>query len=117
MTTLPVETLKASITGLLVSDLDNSGRHIGQDRLNSRLNSAQLLLGHVLENPVVLSIPGQVSQLNSAGYPLVSRAWVVFALVEPTRDQWLEFAAGARCLRSSWGVDVGVVGPYGYTEV
>lgn len=112
-----LERLRAPITGLLVSSLDGSGQHIGQDRLNSRLNSAQLLLGHVLDNPVVLSVPGQVSQLDPAGYPQADRVWIVFALVESDSVQWLEFTAGARRLRRLWGVDVGVVGPFGYAEV
>jgi hypothetical protein len=117
VTTLPAERLSTSITGLVVSSLDSSGRRIGQDALNKRLASAQLLLGHTLGNPHVLSIPAQVSQLDSAGYPRVSRSWIVFAMVECSDGQWLELKSAVGQLRRLWGVGVGLVGPYGYQEV
>jgi hypothetical protein len=117
VTTHPLQRLTSSITGLVVSGLDSSGRHVGQDRLNKRLESAQLLLGHALDNPKVISIPAQISQLDQAGYPVVGRSWIVFALVDASPDQFLELRISARKLGRLWGRSVGLMGPDGYTEV
>ena len=105
------------MTGLVVPSLDSTGRGIGQDELNRRLESARLLLGHVLGNPVVLAVPGSSSLLDAAGYPRVSRVWIVFAMVQCSDSQWLELKSAGEQLRRLWGVSVGLVGPYGFMEV
>ena len=105
------------IVGLVVPSLNSSGRRIGQDELNRRLESARLLLGHVLDNPRVLALAGSTSLLDGAGYPRVSRVWIVFALTSCDDTQWLELKSAGEQLRRLWGVSVGLVGPYGFTEV
>ncbi len=73
--------------------------------------------GHFLDNPTVLAVPGSSSLLDAAGYPQVSRVWIVFALVACNDGQWLKLKAAGKQLARLWGVGVGLVGPYGYQEV
>ena len=108
---------KIGLVGLIVPSLNSTGRGIGQDELNRRLESGRLLLGHVLDNPRVLAVPASSSLLDSAGYPQVQRVWVVFALVACNDDQWLELKSAGQQLRRLWGVSVGLIGPYGFMEV
>ena len=108
---------KIGLVGLVVPSVDSTGRGIGQDELNRRLESGRLLLGHVLDNPAVLALAGSSSLLDRAGYPQVNRVWIVFALVACNDSQWLELKSAGKQLRRLWGVGVGLVGPYGFQEV
>ena len=106
----------SQLVALVLPGVDSTGRALSQDDLNRRLESGRLLLGHVLDNPMVLAVAGSASVLV-AGYPAVSRCWVVFTMVQCSDDQWLELKAAGRKMSAVWGVGVGLVGPYGYQEV
>jgi len=112
------------LVGLVVPST-SSGRPCGQDVLERRLDSAQLLLCRLFGGATRLqsfSLPGRGSWFNESSQLVESeRVWLVISFCNGLTvddDRYVKLLRAAVNLRILWRQSViGVIGPSGYVEV